>query len=39
MDPGIVLRGAENVQKHPLLIVPMLFWVGQTLGPNFYYIM
>ena len=38
MDPGIILRGAENVQKHPLLVFPTPFWVGHSLDPNFYYI-
>ena len=38
IDPGIVLRGAENVQKHPLLGFPTLFGVGHSLDPKMYYI-
>jgi len=29
MDLRFILRGAENIQKHPLLAFPMLFHVGQ----------
>jgi len=38
MDPGIILRGAENVQKHSFPVVPMLFRVGHSPDPKFDYI-
>jgi len=31
-----MLRGAENVQKHPLQTFPCIFWGGQLLGSGFY---
>jgi hypothetical protein len=32
MDLGIVIREAENIQKHPLKFFPMSFWFGQFLA-------
>ncbi len=32
MDLGIMIRGAENIQKHPLKFFPTSFGFGQFLA-------
>jgi hypothetical protein len=38
MDLGIILRGAENVQKHLHMAFPMLIQVGHSLDLKIYYV-